>query len=100
MAVRYLTRSNIVTSDPANIPRLGLIELSVIGLSSDNPSVFDRRVAYLQGNAKSPLASVMRTVTNWDFVNKRVPEGRTGDSGGTTLQLMRIRRFIWWQSGI
>ena len=46
---------------------VGEIKITSIGLSEDNPNVFNRAVAYKAGRKKSPWASALRSISNWKF---------------------------------
>lgn len=45
----------------------GEIKITSIGLSDDDPNVFHRSIAYKSGRKKSPWASALRSVSNWNF---------------------------------
>ena len=45
----------------------GEIKITSIGLSDDDPNVFHRAVAYKAGRRKSPFASALRSISNWNF---------------------------------
>ncbi len=45
----------------------GEIKITSVGLSEDDPNVFHRSVAYKTGRKKSPWASALRSVSNWNF---------------------------------
>ncbi len=47
----------------------GMLKATVIGLSNEDPTAFTKSIAYFGGYKNAPLAQVMRTVGNWDFVN-------------------------------
>ena len=51
----------------------GEIKITSIGLSDDDPNVFHRSVAYKVGRAKSPWASALRNVSNYDFKTNQIP---------------------------
>ena len=63
-----------VTEIPLNLPNnnpeyehRGEIKITSIGLSDDDPNVFHTSVAYKEGRKKSPFASALRSVSNWNF---------------------------------
>ena len=65
--------TNLAPNDP-EYDHSGQIKITSIGLSDDDPNVFHRAVAYKMGRAKSPWASALRSVSNWDWKNNVVPQ--------------------------
>jgi hypothetical protein len=58
--------------------KIGMLKITVIGLSNDDPAAFSKVVAYKGGQQSSPIGRFARVVTNWDFKNKTVPAGQVG----------------------
>lgn len=79
---RFLARVQRIPNElDANDPdrndskKFGQLKITVIGLSEDNPNVFSKLVSYKGGYDAAPFGRVMRTVSDWDFVNNKVPSG-------------------------
>ena len=70
----------------------GEIKITSIGLSDDDPNAFHKTIAYKEGRKTSPFARALRSVSNWDFRNKTVPQGavaiiaRNAQTTDVTLQ--------------
>ncbi len=45
----------------------GELKITSIGLSDDDPNVFHTSIAYKNGRRKSPWASALRSISNWNF---------------------------------
>ena len=52
---------------PYDAQHAGEIKITSIGLSDDDPNVFHKTIAYKTGRRKSPWASALRSISNWDF---------------------------------
>ncbi len=70
-APKFLVKVREVPANPADpeyeADHVGEIKITSIGLSEDDPNVFNRAVAYKSGRKKSPWASALRSVSNWKF---------------------------------
>ncbi len=55
--------------------KAGALEITVIGLSTEDPTAYTKRTAYFGGYKNAPIGQTMRVVGNWDFVNNVVPAG-------------------------
>jgi hypothetical protein len=90
----YLAEVHSLPVDPSHpgyeVGKEGMLQITVIGQSTQNPTVFDRRVAYKAGLVQSPLTSNARAVMNWDFFSNTVPIGFT--SVGTTTSQLKLER--------
>jgi len=98
-APQYLTRVERVVSQtvdpqyglPTGDPdlleasKLGMLRITVIGLSNDDPAAYSKVVAY-KGGQSSPFGRVIRTVGNWDF-NAGVVPSATADYNNTAQTL-------------
>ena len=89
-APKFLVKVREVPANPVDpeyeADHVGEIKIISIGLSDDDPNVFHRAVAYKNGRRKSPWAQAFRSVSNWDFKNKTVPQATLSDpstSAGT-----------------
>lgn len=82
--------------DPDNLDntKTGNIRIESIGLANDDPAAFYKVVAYKQGLAGHPLMVAMRSVTNWDFNNSVVPQGRVASSSITSITLTEVKGFF------
>ena len=60
---------------PYDADHAGEIKITSIGLSDEDPNVFSTSVAYKEGRQKSPWASALRSVSNWNFGNNNQPVG-------------------------
>ncbi len=61
-------------ADATDVAKQGMLRLTVIGLSNDDPAAFSKVVAY-KGGSSAPMGRVIRVVDNFDFQNKTVPQG-------------------------
>ncbi|MBW3636726.1 MAG: hypothetical protein KY445_09735, partial [Armatimonadetes bacterium] len=57
--------------------RSGSLKITVIGLSSEDPTAYETIIRYKGGFQQAPIAQTMRVVSNWDFRNGVVPVTRT-----------------------
>ncbi len=80
----------------------GEIKITSVGLSEDDPNVFHRSIAYKAGRKKSPWASALRSISNWDFganlvpqtsISTIVPDATTGTTKVTVLDSQRQGTF-------
>jgi len=53
--------------------RAGSLKITIVGLSPDDPTAYHTLTAYKGGYKQTPIAQVMRVVSNWDFQNNIVP---------------------------
>ncbi len=60
----------------------GTLKVTVIGLSSEDPTAYSRLVSYKGGYKHAPIAQVMRTVSSWDFVRNSSVAAQTNTTGG------------------
>lgn len=81
--------SALPTSDP-EFSHAGSLKISVIGLSSDDPSAWHRTVAYKGGYSSAPVGQTMRAVADWDFKNNVVPAGQVSSYNAGTLTITII----------
>ncbi len=79
------TATTKIASDAA---KNGMLRITIIGLSNDDPAAFSKVVAY-KGGTSSPFGRFARVVSNWDFANKIVPVAKadTYDATAKTLTL-------------
>jgi len=97
-APQYLARvQRVASANPTNDPnitdptdpdsqdpgKIGMLKITVIGLSNDDPAAFSKVVAY-KGGQSSPIGRYMQTVTNWDFKNNVVPSATVVSYDATT----------------
>lgn len=81
-APNYMIKVEKVGTDPvkdadnALKDKTGMLRITSIGLSPDDPTSFYQTIAYKAGPAQSPFTGAMRSVSNWDFQNGVVPSGR------------------------
>ena len=67
-APKFLVKvEEISPNSPTEANHAGEIKITSIGLSDDDPNVFQRAVAYKSGRRKSPWANALRSITNWKF---------------------------------
>ncbi len=69
----------------------GLLKITVIGLSEDNPNASEVRTAFKRGLTQNPLFTSARTISNWDFVNHVVPEAQVASLAGLDLNISNRR---------
>ena len=60
---------------PYDADHAGEIKITSIGLSDDDPNVFATSIAYKEGRRKSPWASALRSISNWNFGDNNKPVG-------------------------
>jgi len=92
-APQYLARVQRIPSeldagdpDATDATKQGMLKITLIGLSNDDPAAFSKVVAY-KGGQSSPFGRFMRTVTNWDFKNNVVPNATVASYDSGTLKL-------------
>lgn len=75
----------ITDPDLNNPDLLGATRISIIGLSPEDPTAYSRSTAYFGGYKNAPIAQMMRTVSNWDFLTRRslVAQGNPTAGNGT-----------------
>lgn len=70
-APKFLVKAEEIPINPSapnyDAKHAGEIKITSIGLSEDDPNVFHRSIAYKVGRKKSPWASALRSVSNWNF---------------------------------
>lgn len=71
------TDSDRIALTSGDVSKAGMLRITVIGLSNDDPAAFSKVVAY-KGGQNSPIGRFARVVGNWDFKNKTVPVGQAG----------------------
>ena len=77
-------------ADLADPAKAGMLRITVIGLSNDDPAAFSKVVAYKGG--PNSVFNVMRTVGNYDFKNKTVPSATADyDNTAQTLSLSNVK---------
>jgi hypothetical protein len=89
---------NLPSNDP-EFDKSGALKITVIGLSSEDPTAYHRIVAYKGGIQRSPIAQTMRVVSNYDFKTENVlvaqanPTSTTNNGTGTPplLSVTRAR---------
>lgn len=108
-APQYLARVQVVSTapyDPNNLStldvadpdraalnagdasKLGMLRITVIGLSNDDPAAFSKVVAYKQ---PSPFGRYAHTINLWDFKNNTVPVGNIDpNTAATTTKLTLV----------
>ena len=78
-----------VYNHPYDAEHAGEIRITSVGLSDDDPNVFNKTVAYKAGSQQKPWAVALRSISNWEFKTNRVPNGTaTADStvaGASTM---------------
>lgn len=79
--VERIDRTLDPTSSNPDADKIGMLKITVIGLSPDDPSAWSRIVAY-----KKPWfpGSAMRVVGNYDFENKVVPSAKVASYDSST----------------
>ena len=77
-APKFLVQVAELPTDPTatgyEAEHAGEIKITSIGLSDDDPNAFHKTIAYKEGRRTSPFARALRSVSNWDFRNKTVPQ--------------------------
>ena len=80
-APKFLLKVEEVPTDPAangyDAEHAGELKITSIGLSDDDPNVFNRTVAYKKGRKQSPWAQAFRSISNWDFDRNAVPAAKS-----------------------
>ena len=79
----------VADADNTNKDKTGMLRITSIGLSPDDPASFYKLVAYKTGPAQSPLTGAMRSVSNWAraLPSSDLPPGRRIFSASTLLPL-------------
>ncbi len=70
-APKFLVKVQELTTNPGDpaydANHAGELKITSIGLSDDDPNVFHTSIAYKDGRRKSPWASALRSISNWNF---------------------------------
>ncbi|HEX8463368.1 MAG TPA: hypothetical protein VF627_02010, partial [Abditibacterium sp.] len=82
---------------PLNLPpthpefdKVGALRITVVGLSAEDPTAYNRSVVYKGGFNRSPLARIMRVVGNYDFKNNVVPVAQVSSYDATDAAAPKI----------
>ncbi len=67
----------------AGVEYAGSLEITVIGISTEDPTAYTRSVSYFGGSRNAPVGQTPRTVSNWDFLTGQSLVGQANPMAGS-----------------